>query len=160
MYRAGLALQVVTPNWKRWKVTYAAGLVMIVTACIPAVNANLDRILGYNGLFFLPLGAILFVDIWLLPKMGMVSDYAEKRKLMVYWPAAVAWFGSFLLSIFLYGKDHYVWLSKLLEGKQPGWLAAINSDLLFLAAPEWIVAFLLFMGLSYIQQKSTRTTIS
>ncbi|MFV0375664.1 MAG: purine-cytosine permease family protein, partial [Mangrovibacterium sp.] len=70
LYRAGLAIQVATPNWKRWKVTFAAGAFMIVTACIPAVNANLDRIVSYNALFFVPLGAFVLVDVWLFPKMG------------------------------------------------------------------------------------------
>jgi purine-cytosine permease-like protein len=160
LYRAGLALQVVTPNWKRWRVTYAAGLFMIITACIPAVNANLDRIIGYNGLFFMPLGALLLVDIWIFPKIGMVSDYAEKTKLMISWPSAVAWIGSFLFSVFLYGKDHYEWLSKLLEGRQPSWLASINMDLLFMAAPEWIVAVTLYLLFSIIQQKSKRVAFS
>jgi cytosine permease len=160
LYRAGLALQVVTPNWKRWKVTYAAGIFMIITACIPAVNANLDRILGYNGLFFMPLGALLLIDIWVFPKIGMVSNFAEKAKIMISWPAAVAWIGSFLFSVFLYGKDHYEWLSKLLDGKQPAWLAGINMDLLFMAAPEWVVAVTLYLVLSIIQQKRKRVAFS
>jgi cytosine permease len=154
LYRAGLAIQVVTPNWKRWKVTFAAGLFMIVTACIPAVNANLDRILGYNGLFFMPLGAVIFIDIWVFPKLGLVSEYAEKNGLMISWPAAIAWIGSFLICVFLYGKDHFGWLSALLEGSQPSWLAKINMDLLFLAAPEWFIAVFLYLLFSIIQQRS------
>jgi len=153
LYRAGLAIQVATPNWKRWKVTFAAGIFMIVTACIPAVNANLDRIVGYYGLFFMPLGVCIFIDIWVFPKIGLISDYAEKKNLLISWPATVTWIGSFLFSIFLYGKDHYVWLSGLLEGRQPEWLAKINADLLFMVAPEWVVAIILYLGFSLIQQK-------
>jgi purine-cytosine permease-like protein len=40
LYRAGLALQAVTPNWKRWKVTLAAGLVTTTAACFPALVMN------------------------------------------------------------------------------------------------------------------------
>lgn len=156
MYRAGLAIQVATPNWKRWKVTFAAGLFMIIAACIPAVNANLDRIIGYYGLFFMPLGACIFIDIWVLPKLGLQSDYAEKRNLLISWPAGLTWALSFMFSVFLYGKDHYEWLSHLLEGRQPPWLAGIKADLLFLVAPEWIIAVALYLLFSVIQQKTAK----
>jgi cytosine permease len=159
LYRAGLAIQVATPNWRRWKVTFAAGVFMIVTACIPAINANLDRIVGYYGLFFMPLGAFIFIDTWIFPKLGLISDYAEKAKLTISWPATFAWIGAFLFSIFLYGKDHYGWLSRLLEGRLPVWLANIKADLLFLVAPEWVVAVALYMAFSLIQQRTARVGI-
>ena len=153
LYRAGLAIQVATPNWKRWKVTFLAGAFMIVTACIPAVNASLDRIIGYYGLFFMPLGAFIFVDVWLFPKLGLISDYAEKRGLLLSWPAATAWIGSFLVMLFFYGKDNYGWLSDLL-GQQPGWMAAIQADLMFMIAPEWILCVVLYICFCKIQQRN------
>lgn len=152
LYRAGLAIQVATPNWRRWKVTFVAGVFMIATACIPAVNAYLDRIVGYYGLFFMPLGAFIFIDIWVFPKLGLISDYAEKKKLLLSWPAAVAWIGSFMTMLFFYGKDNYLWLSNLL-GEQPAWLASIKADLLFMVAPEWILSVIMYIGLSMIQQR-------
>lgn len=151
LYRAGLAIQVATPNWKRWKVTFLAGAFMIVTACIPAINAYLDRIIGYYGLFFMPLGAFIFVDVWVFPKLGLISDYAEKKGIMLSWPAAVAWIGSFSIMLFFYGKDNYPWLTQLL-GSQPSWLASIQADLMFMIAPEWILCVLLYIGFSKIQQ--------
>ena len=152
LYRAGLAIQVATPDWKRWKVTFVAGVFMVITACIPAVNASLDRIVGYYGLFFMPLGALIFIDLWVFPKIGLISNYAEKKKLLLSWPAAVAWIGSFMTMLFFYGKDNYAWLSNLL-GKQPAWLASYQADLLFMVAPEWILSVLLYIGLSMIQQR-------
>ena len=71
LYRAGLAFQVATPNWRRWAVTMFAGVMMIVIACIPAVNYYLDRIVAYNALFFMPLGAFIFIDFWLFPRLGL-----------------------------------------------------------------------------------------
>ncbi len=71
LYRAGLAFQVATPNWRRWVVTLIAGIAMIVTACIPAVVHYLDRIVAYYGLFFMPLGAFVFIDFWLFPRLGL-----------------------------------------------------------------------------------------
>lgn len=155
LYRAGLAIQVATPNWKRWKVTFAAGLFMIITACIPAVNANLDRIVSYYGLFFIPLGAIVILDIWLFPRIGLVSNFTEKTGKLFCWPAAIAWFGSFLFSFFIYGKDHIPWMEKLFAGKLPSWLS-IKLDLTFLVAPEWILAAILYMVFSYIQQRNKK----
>ena len=151
LYRAGLAIQVATPNWKRWKVTFVAGAAMIITACIPAVNASLDRIIGYYGLFFMPLGAFIFIDVWLFPKLGLIRNYAEKKGLLMSWPAAIAWIGSFATMLFFYGKDNYHWLSQLL-GKQPAWLEHIQADLLFMVAPEWILSVLMYIGFSKIQQ--------
>ncbi|MFC2136974.1 purine-cytosine permease family protein [Bacteroidota bacterium] len=139
LYRAGLAIQVVTPNWKRWKVTFVAGLLMIIAACIPAVTAYLDRIVGYIGLFLLPLGACVFIDIWVLPKLGMISDYTNIKKLLISWPAAATWILSFLFSIFLYSV-----------------YATEKGDLMFLILPEWIIAMVLYLVFSIIQQKIKR----
>ena len=41
LYRAGLALQAVTPNWPRWKVTLMAGVVTTIIACFPFVFTKL-----------------------------------------------------------------------------------------------------------------------
>ena len=156
LYRAGLAIQVATPNWRRWKVTFAAGLFMIITACIPAVNANLDRIVAYNGLFFIPLGAFIIMDFWVFPKIGLISNFTGKAKKLFSWPAAIAWFGPFLLSVFIYGKDHIPVMMRWMEGKQPQWLANIQMDLTFLVAPEWLLAAILYVVLSYFQQNSKK----
>ncbi|MFA9390230.1 MAG: cytosine permease [Prolixibacteraceae bacterium] len=152
LYRAGLAIQVATPNWKRWKVTFAAGLFMIITACIPAVNANLDRIVSYNGLFFIPLGAFVIMDFWIFPKIGLISNFTEKAGKTFSWPSAIAWFGPFLLSVVIYGKDHIPLIQGLFEN-QPDWMASIKMDLTFLVGPEWLLAALLYLIFSYMQQK-------
>jgi purine-cytosine permease-like protein len=154
LYRAGLAIQVVTPNWKRWKVTFAAGVFMIITACIPAVNANLDRIVAYYGLFFVPLGAFIILDVWLFPKIGLISDFTEKSGKTFSWPAALAWFGPFFISLFLYGKDNFVFLENLVAGKLPTWIATMKLDITFLVGPEWLIAAILYLAFSYIQQKT------
>lgn len=159
LYRAGLAIQVATPNWKRWKVTFAAGAFMIITACIPAVNANLDRIVGYYGLFFMPLGAFIILDVWLFPKIGLISDFTEKANYTFSWPSAIAWFGAIFFSFFMYGKDNYEWLSNILNGKLPAWIDSIKLDVMFLAAPEWIVAAAFYLIFSYIQQKTKRNQL-
>lgn len=154
LYRAGLAIQVVTPNWKRWKVTFAAGAFMIFTACIPAVNANLDRIVAYYGLFFIPLGAFIILDVWIFPKVGLISNFTEKSGKTFSWPSALSWFGPFLFSLFLYGKDNIPFIQNASAGKLPNWLESIHLDLTFLVAPEWILAAILYLGFSFIQQRT------
>lgn len=156
LYRAGLAIQVATPNWKRWKVTFAAGLFMIITACIPAVNANLDRIVSYNALFFVPLGAMIVVDVWIFPKLGLISNFTEKSKKLFSWPAAIAWVGSFLVCFIIYGKDHLPWMERLVGGIMPSWLDGVKMDITYLVAPEWIIASVLYLVFSYIQQNQTK----
>jgi purine-cytosine permease-like protein len=151
LYRAGLAFQVATPNWRRWLVTLIAGVVMIVTACIPAVLHNLDRIVAYYGLFFMPLGAFIFIDFWLFPRLGLARYYAERKGLLASWPATVGWFGSFGICFVLYAKDNYesmAWVNDRL----PQFLANYKADLFSQVLPAWVIAVTLYTLCSIIQQ--------
>jgi purine-cytosine permease-like protein len=152
LYRAGLAFQVATPNWRRWLVTLVAGILMIITACIPAVLHYLDRIVAYYGLFFMPLGAFVFIDFWLFPRLGLARNYAERRGLLISWPAAVGWFGSFGICFLLYAKDRYTsmaWINKHL----PLFLSHYKADLFLQVLPAWLIAVILYTLCSVIQQR-------
>jgi len=158
LYRAGLAFQVATPNWRRWAVTMVAGVIMIITACIPAVLHYLDRIVAYYGLFFMPLGAFIFIDFWLFPRLGLARYYAERKGLMASWPAAVGWFGSFAICFVLYAKDQYAsfgWVNDYL----PQFLANYHADLFSQVLPAWIIAVTLYTICGILQQKLTRTPL-
>ncbi len=157
LYRAGLAFQVATPNWRRWIVTLLAGVVMIITACIPAVLYYLDRIVAYYGLFFMPLGAFIFIDFWILPKLGLTKYYAERKKLLTSWPAAVGWFGSFGICFVLYAKDQYEYMAWV-NAKLPAFLANYHADLFSQVLPAWIIAITLYTLCSFIQQKLSPVT--
>ena len=93
-----------------------AAAVMIVTACIPAVLYYLDRIVAYYGLFFMPLGAFIFIDFWLFPRLGLTHYYAERRGLKASWPSAVGWFGSFAICFLLYDQQ----VNSILFGRLQG----------------------------------------
>jgi hypothetical protein len=115
------------------------------------VLAYLDRIVGYYGLFFMPLGAFIFIDFWIFPRLGLARNYAERRRLMVSWPAAVGWFGSFGICFVLYAKDQYAswaWMNDRL----PAFLARYKADLFLQVLPAWIIAVTLYMLCSTIQQ--------
>ena len=152
LYRAGLAFQVATPNWSRWRVTLIAGVVMIITACIPAVNFYLDRIVGNYGLFFMPLGAFIFIDYWVFPRLGLQRNFAESRGLLASWPAAAAWFGSVVICFLLYAKDNYASFAGLNE-MLPGFLAHYKPDFFMQVLPEWILAVILYITFGFIQQR-------
>jgi purine-cytosine permease-like protein len=132
LYRAGLALQVTTPNWKRWAVTLVVGAAMIICACIPAILTHLDLLLTTNALVLLPLGAFIFIDIWLFPKLGLTTNYAEKTKLMISWPAAAAWIIAMIFSLVAF---------------------SYSASPIFLALPEWFISVTLYIVFSLCQQK-------
>jgi cytosine permease len=131
LYRAGLALQIISPNWKRWKVTLAAGLVTSVAALFPALVMQLLDFVALYGLILMPMGAVIFTDFYLLPRLGMRSNYAEATNAAFSIPAALAW-GLTLLVCYL-----------------------LPVDLIFKALPGWFIACGVYIVSSKIIQKKT-----
>src|SRR5699024_11800751 len=70
IYRAGLAFQSVTPDWKRWKVTLFTGLVTTIFACFPALVMKLLDFVALYGLVLMPMGAVILLDVLLFPRLG------------------------------------------------------------------------------------------
>jgi NCS1 family nucleobase:cation symporter-1 len=128
LYRAGLALQVVTPNWPRWMVTLAAGAVTTLMACSPFVFTKLLDFVGVYGLLLMPVGAIVFVEHWVFPRIGLTRFWASRKGLVVSWPALVAWLGSVGVAV-------VAWRS--------GWI-----HLFFLALPVWLLTAIVYTALS------------
>lgn len=91
IYRAGLALQVVTPNWPRWMITLVAGGVTTVVGLFPVIFMRLLDFVALYGLILMPVGAIIFSEHWLFPRLGLRQYWTEKRKAFVNLPALVAW---------------------------------------------------------------------
>jgi purine-cytosine permease-like protein len=91
LYRSGLALQCVTPNWARWKVTLIAGVLTTVLSCFPIVFLKLLDYVAIYGLVLIPVGAIVFSEHWLLPRVGVAQYQAETKRLPINVTAAVVW---------------------------------------------------------------------
>jgi cytosine permease len=91
LYRAGLAFQAVTPGWPRWIVTLLACAVTTVIACSPFVFTKLLDFVGWYGLLLMPVGAIVFVEHWIFPRIGLTRYWVSKKKLLVSWPALLSW---------------------------------------------------------------------
>ena len=129
LYRAGLALQVATPNWKRWKVTLAAGMVTTVAACFPALVMRLLDFVALYGLVLMPMGAVIFADVWLIPRLGLRRNYAESAGVPVNVASAVAW-GVTLVIVFM-----------------------MPIEIFFKGLPGWFIAIGLYLLVSWFEQK-------
>ena len=76
LYRAGLALQAITPNWSRARVTLVAGVATTVIACFPFVFTRLLDFVGLYGLLLAPAGAIVLAEHWIFPRLGLTQYWA------------------------------------------------------------------------------------
>jgi cytosine permease len=101
LYRAGLALQAITPNWSRARVTLVAGIVTTVIACFPFVFTRLLDFVGLYGLLLAPAGAVVLAEHWLFPRLGLTRYWAHYQGKALNWPALVAWVGSVAVGLAL-----------------------------------------------------------
>ncbi len=130
LYRAGLAFQVATPNWRRWKVTLFTGLATTVAALFPALVMKLLDFVALYGLLLMPMGAVIFADYWIMPRLGLQSRWAERRGVLFSWPAFLAWVGAVGFSFLL------------------------PLEIFFKALPAWFATVSLYLTLAWIQQKT------
>jgi len=128
LYRAGLALQAVTPGWPRWLVTLVAGIATTIIVCSPFVFTKLLDFVGYYGLLLMPVGVIVFVEHWIFPRIGLTQFWASRKKLLVSWPALLSWGISIAFAITL---------------EQTGIL-----HLFFLFVPVWLLTSVLYIILA------------
>ena len=135
LYRAGLALQAASPDWKRWKVTAAAGLVTTIAACFPALVMRLLDFVALYGLILMPMGAIIFADFWIFPKVGLKQNFAEMSRSMVNLSAAISWALSLLIVLL------------------------IPLEIFFKGLPGWFIAMFLYVILSSIEQKAKQRKV-
>lgn len=138
IYRAGLAIQAIMPRAKTWKVTLIVGLVTTTAALFPALVMKLLDFVALYGLILMPMGAIIFIDFYLLEKLGMKQEMALKSNQSFYWPVMATWLGTLLAC----------W----------GLNQAFALDIFFLGLPGWFVAVLLYIGLSWLAQRNTALT--
>ncbi len=91
LYRAGLAFQGMFPKLSRTQATILAGGICTGAGLFPAFAMQLLDFVGIYGTILAPVGAILFVDFWLAPKFGLVSEWAAKNKGGFNFAALLAW---------------------------------------------------------------------
>ena len=130
IYRAGLALQVVTPNWPRWFVTLVVGAITTVVACSPFVFTKLLDFVGIYGVLLMPVGAIVFVEHWIFPRVGLTQYWVWRKGKLINWPAMIAWWATIIVG------SYATFVTK-------------SIHLFFLIIPVWLATAILYMILSY-----------
>ena len=91
LYRAGLAAQAIFSNHSRRDTTLVVGLVMVVTACFPFVFTQFLPLLTYAGLIVVPVGAIVFAEHQLFPKIGYTRYWSKYQEYAHSLPAVASW---------------------------------------------------------------------
>jgi cytosine permease len=136
LYRAGLAAQAVFANTSRRRTTLIVGMVTVVVACFPFVFSQILPLLTYAGLLVVPVGAIVFAEHQVFPRIGYTRYWTSYRQLVVSIPAISSWILGLILGFGL------------------NILGAMSFFYLFI--PTWIFTILVYTllaGLSGAKQK-------
>jgi len=135
IYRAGLAFQAIMPKVSRFKVTLATGMIAAVIGLFPAIAMKLLGFVAIYGMVLMPMGAVVFVDFWLMRKLGMRPFYAEAAGISFNWAACLAWVLTMAGCVAL-----------ALSG---------TLQIFFVSLPGWFVAALLYLALSKLLQRNS-----
>ncbi len=138
IYRAGLAFQSINPRWKRWKVTLVTGLVTSIAAFFPALVMKLLDFVAIYGFVLMPMGAVIFIDFYIIPKLGLQTNYAEKLNIKINWAAGMAWLVTLASGLIL---NVY-----------------FGIEVFFLGLPGWFIAAGIFIILSMLIQRKKIAT--
>ncbi|QNN24691.1 hypothetical protein HED60_21245 [Planctomycetales bacterium ZRK34] len=133
IYRAGLAFQAIMPSVSRFKVTLATGMLATVAGMFPAIAMKLLGFVALYGMLLMPMGAVIFVDFWLIRKFGLQSSYAEASRKSFNLAAGLTWF--ITLGV--------CWALVNYAGVQ----------IFFVSLPGWFVAAALYIVLSKLYQR-------
>ncbi|MCX6899581.1 MAG: hypothetical protein NT105_12900 [Verrucomicrobia bacterium] len=133
LYRAGLAFQSLVPSSSRFRVTLLTGLVASVTAVFPLVTMKLLDFVALWGMILMPMGAVIFVDFWVLPRLGLRSNFAEATGRSINWAAGLAWFLTMAVCTAL--------------------VQFAGVQIYFVSLPGWFVTAILYVALSKLWQK-------
>ncbi len=128
LYRAGLALQVITPGWPRWFVTLLAGTGTVIIACFPFIFRYLLEFAGVFALLMTPIAAVVFVEHWVFPRIGLRRFWFDHSGGIVNWPALLSWVATEAVCLGL-------WRSELLH-------------VVFIPVPGWLLTVVLYTALA------------
>ncbi|MCM4156431.1 hypothetical protein [Gramella sp. AN32] len=91
LYRAGLAAQAIFTSCSRRKATIIVGIFTVIIACFPFVFSKILPLLTYAGLLVVPVGAIVFAEHFIFPKIGLNRYWAYYKDLTTSKPAIISW---------------------------------------------------------------------
>lgn len=101
IYRAGLAFQAIIPRSSRFRVTLITGLIATLAGMFPAIAMKLLDFVAIYGMILMPMGAVILMDFWILPKLGLQQWWAEATGRSFNWAAGLAWFTTLIACILL-----------------------------------------------------------
>ncbi len=91
LYRAGLAAQAIFSKESRKKTTMIVGSAMVVIACFPFVFSQILPLLTYAGLLVVPVGAIVFAEHQIFPKIGYTRYWSKYQGYIHSVPSIASW---------------------------------------------------------------------
>ena len=140
IYRAGLAFQAIVPRLSRFKVTLAAGALATLAGVFPGIAMKLLDFVAIYGMVLMPMGAVVFVDFWLMKKLGMQSEYAVKSGRRFNWAAGLTWVITLTVCV----------------------AAVTLGDLskFFVSLPGWVFASILYLALSKALQRGDSNSVA
>lgn len=136
LYRAGMALQVAS-GWTRWKVTLLAGAITTLAALFPALVMKLLDFVALYGLVLIPMGAVIVADFYLIPRLGLLPYYAEKKQISFNLAAGATW--GIMLAVALFINLYF------------------HIELYFLPVPVWLVSLGIYLLFSRLYQKQLKS---
>lgn len=161
IYRAGLAFQALAPKSSRFKVTLITGAIATVAGMFPAIAMKLLGFVALYGLILMPMGAVIFVDFWLIRKIGLQSSYAERSRRTFNWAAGLAWLVTLTICLLLVQLgwiiDKLVAWGVFTMSDRLQWVKdTFTVQIFFVSLPGWFVAAVLYIVLSFLYQKKIR----
>lgn len=135
IYRAGLAFQGVLPKSSRTAMTLLAGAVATIAGAFPNLSAQLLGFVGTYGTVLGPMGAVIFVDFYLMKKFGLRDEYAAHSGTTVNVAVMIAWLLPVAVGLYLI--------------LQQGVFAA------YLVIPCWVACGVLYLVLSKLTQSAS-----
>ena len=139
IYRAGLAFQAIIPKSSRFTVTLITGGVATIAGMFPAIAMKLLGFVALYGLILMPMGAVIFVDFWLIKKFGLQSYYAEGSGKLFNWAAGIAWLITLGICLIL--------------------VKYAGIQIYFVSLPGWFVAAILYIVISKFYQQKIRPAV-
>ncbi|MDQ8195614.1 hypothetical protein QEH59_14365 [Coraliomargarita sp. SDUM461004] len=105
LYRAGLAAQAIFHKHSRKKTTLAVGIVTVIVACFPFVFTKMLPLLTYAGLLVVPVGAVVFTEHVIFPRIGFTRYWLTYRQLTHSTPAVSSWIAGLIFGFGLNALD-------------------------------------------------------
>jgi hypothetical protein len=112
-----------------------------VAAMFPALAMKLLDFVALYGLILMPMGAVVFVDFWLIPKLGLQGSFAQLSRSNFNWAAGAAWIVTLVVCLAIV----------FIVGRWTLW---------FVALPGWFIASAVYIMLSRVYQRQAVPSIA